>query len=272
MKLCVSNIAWTADQEVAAAEILHDHHIDFAEVAPTKYWPAPCAPTAAELEHCRHFWTQKKVPIHAMQSLLFGMPNLSIFRPDVADETCEYLKCILQIGVALGAKRFVFGSPKNRDRGQLSESEANRLAADFFRPLAETSDKLGVIFCLEPNPTVYQCNFMTNTAEAIAVVDAVDHPGVGLHLDSGIMCLNGESVEAAITAAGPRLKHFHVSHPQLGAVADRGPVDHARIARALRANDYSGMASAEMRVAQNPADNLTQLHAACEVLNQHYRL
>jgi D-psicose/D-tagatose/L-ribulose 3-epimerase len=271
MKLCVSNIAWAADQEKAAADILREHDIDYAEVAPTKYWPAPCAPTADELDRCQQFWTQQNVPIQAMQSLLFGLPHLSIFQPEVAGETRDYLIRILQIGAALGAKRFVFGSPKNRDRGQLTVSEANCQATDFFQPIAEIADELGVIFCLEPNPTVYQCNFMTNTAEALAVVDAIDHPGIGLHLDSGIMCLNDESVEAALAAAGSRLKHFHVSHPQLAAVVDGGPVDHARIAGALRANGYSGMASVEMRSAQNPADNLTQLHIACDVLNQHYR-
>ncbi len=210
-------------------------------------------------------------PIRAMQALLFGMPKLSIFEGPMIAETRDYLRRILQIGAALGAQRFVFGSPKNRDRGQLSESAARQMAVDFFRGVAETAAALGVVFCIEPNPPVYQCNFMTNTAEALAVVQAVNHAGLGIHLDTGIMYLNGESFEAAISAATPWLKHFHVSHPQLAAVADGDVIDHATIARALAANDYSGMVSVEMRSAENPADNLVRLDAACEVLNRHYR-
>lgn len=271
MKLCVSNIAWAADQEEAITGILRERGIDATEVAPTKYWPPPCNPTAAEIESVRSFWVERKVPIGAMQSLLFGMPQCSIFQPAAVAETREYLNRVVAIGAALGAQRFVFGSPKNRDRGELSVAEANQKAADFFRAVGEAAHKLGVIFCLEPNPVVYQCNFMTNTVEALAVVKAIDHPGIGLHLDSGIMHLNGESVDECVVAAGAYLKHFHVSHPQLGAVVDEGPIDHAAIGRALRANKYAGMVSVEMRGAENPADNLTNVRVACDVLNRHYR-
>lgn len=271
MKLCVSNIAWEDSQEEAAAAILRNHGIDAVEVAPTKYWPAPCAPTADEMERCKHFWIEQQVPIRAMQSLLFGMPALSIFPPDQVNETQTYLQHIVRIGAALGAQRYVFGSPKNRDRGQLAIAEANRSAADFFRPIAKTAHELGVVFCLEPNPPAYQCNFMTNTTEALAVVEAVDHPGLGLHLDTGIMCMNDESSDAAIAAARTRLRHFHISHPQLAAVADGGPIDHAGIARSLKVNEYTGMVSVEMRRAENSAHNLAQLNVACDVLNRHYR-
>src|SRR6476646_1968884 len=116
MKVCVSNIAWTADQEEAAADILRQFAIDYVEVAPTKYWQAPCAPSDREIAQCKQFWNERHVPIRAMQSLLFGMPQLDIFRPDVAAETRDYLEQIVRLGAALGAKRYVFGSPKNRDR------------------------------------------------------------------------------------------------------------------------------------------------------------
>ncbi len=271
MKLCVSNIAWAAEEEDAAAKILHERGVSAVEIAPTKYWPAPCAPPENKVKSCRELWAAREVPVRAMQALLFGMPNLSIFRPEVVGETRDYLQRILRIGAAVGAERFVFGSPKNRDRGSLSTAEANRLAAEFFRPIAETALELGVVFCLEPNPTAYNCNFMTNTDEALAVVEAVDHPGLGLHLDSGIMFLNGESVETAINSAGPRLFHFHVSHPQLAPVCNDGPIDHAAISRALRAHNYGGMVSVEMRSADEPGQNLIRLEAACDVLDRHYR-
>ena len=271
MKLCVSNIAWDSSQDDAAAAILSSHGIDAVEIAPTKYWPAPCNPTTGEIDSRKRFWDDRHVPIQAMQALLFGMPRLSIFDKAVVDETRDYLIRILSIGASLGAQRFVFGSPKNRDRGDRSETEAVRLASEFFNPVAEAAQRLGVVFCLEPNPPVYSCNFMTNTTEALAVVEAVDHPSLGIHLDTGIMCLNGEDVEKSVAAAGNRLRHFHVSEPQLAPVTDDGPGDHSNVAGALRDNDYHGIVSVEMRSAEDPDENLERLKVACDVLNRHYR-
>lgn len=271
MKLCVSNIAWDSSQDPAAADILSSHGIEAVEIAPTKYWPAPCAPTANQLDSCQQFWSEKLVPIRAMQALLFGMPKLSIFDQAVANETRDYLIHILTLGASLGAQRFVFGSPKNRDRGNLNDTDAIHLATEFFTPIADAAWRLGVVFCIEPNPTVYACNFMTNTEEALAVVKKVDHPALGIHLDTGIMCLNRESAEMSIAAAGNRLCHFHVSEPQLAPVSDEGPVDHALIAQVLRSIDYKGIVSVEMRSAENPAENLERLKIACDVLNRYYR-
>ena len=162
-----------------------------------------------------------------MQALLFGMPKLNIFPIDLAAESIDYLeRHSANWSLAGRGSRLVFGSPKNRDRGQLDDQTAHKQAIEVFRQLADTAAELGVVFCLEPNPVAYQCNFMTNTDKALSVVSAVDHPGLGLHLDSGILCLNGESPEAAIESAGTWLKHFHVSEPQLAPVDGHGPVDH----------------------------------------------
>jgi D-psicose/D-tagatose/L-ribulose 3-epimerase len=271
MRLCVSNIAWDSDQDEVAADILASQGIDAVEIAPTKYWPAPCKPTAEDIDRRKQFWTKRRIPIRALQALLFGMPRLNIFDPNAITETREYLTQILTIGAALGAQRFVFGSPKNRDRGDLSESDAFRLAVEFFSPVAEAAQRLGVVFCIEPNPPEYACNFMTNTVEALAVVKAVDHPGIGLHLDTGIMTLNRESAVDAIDLAENRLCHFHISAPQLAAVTEDGVVNHTAIANALHRNDYTGAVSVEMRSSGIPVENLTRLKVACEVLNRHYR-
>ena len=60
MQLCVSNIAWAADQDQAAGEILRKHGIEAVEIAPTKYWPAPCTPTADQLERANSFGTPRR--------------------------------------------------------------------------------------------------------------------------------------------------------------------------------------------------------------------
>src|SRR5438552_1722928 len=96
----------------------------------------------------------------------------------------EYLSKISWLGGQLGAGPLVFGSPKNRIRGDLTFDEALKIAVPFFRSAAGNAQKNGTILCLEPNPPEYGCDFVTNTREALSVVEQVAHPGFRLHLDS----------------------------------------------------------------------------------------
>ena len=247
------------------------HGIDAVEIAPTKYWPAPVRRPRPTSSAANSSGPSRNVPIRAMQSLLFGMPNLNIFQPAVADETLRLSEAHLANRRRVGRQTVRLRiAEKPRSRPAERSADANRLAADFFRPLAESAHELGVVFCLEPNPAVYQCNFMTNTAEALAVVDAVDHPGLGLHLDSGIMCLNGESFEAAIAAAGPRLSifMFRIRNWRRSPTAARRSCRNRPLAAGKRLFRHGIGRNAQRR---KPGRQSHPPHAACEVLNRHYR-
>lgn len=271
MELAVSNIAWNVEKDRAVIDILASYRIAAIEVAPTKYWPAPCAPSVENVQQVRSFWESAGLRVRAMQSMLFGMPQLNIFQAGQAAETRDYLHRILDVGSNLGATRFVFGSPRNRDPGGLEERAARSLAVDFFRGLALVAADLGAVVCIEPNPKEYGCRFLTNSSEALTVAREVNHPGFGINLDSGIMLLNGESPDEVVPAVAPWLKHFHVSHPHLLPVVDDGPVNHALFAAALRSARYEGCVSVEMRCSGDFAEDLRRLKAACGVLNKHYR-
>jgi len=109
---------------------------------------------------------------------------------------------------------------------------------------------------------------MMDVAETVAVADAINHPGIGVHLDSGIMTLNGEDPHAAVALAAPRLVHFHVSEPNLDPV-DGGRVDHIAMASALRSVDYHGYVSIEMRPPIDQPSLETVLRAVDLVLNTY---
>jgi len=270
MKLALSNIAWDASQDDAVAQILRQYDIHAVEVAPTKYWPAPCEPAPQQIAQQRATWNTAGVEIVAAQSLLFGKPELNFLgEPEMQAETITYLFQIMDVCTALGANRFVFGSPRNRDRSGLDDTTTQHRALLSFKLLAKYAQMLDSIFCLEPNPTVYNCNFLTTAPEALAMVQAVDHPGCGLHLDTGIMYLNGEDPVATIDKCAPWLRHFHLSEPQLAAIGpDR--IDHAGIAAALRQINYTGYVSVEMRPAETAEQNLLNTEAACQILKKHY--
>lgn len=245
MTLAVSNIAWDPAEDDAIGRILRDSGVSSVEIAPTKYWPAPALPTADQTADLRRRWEDHGQTIVALQSLLFGRPELSIFGAPAA-ATAELLTRILEIAAGLGAGPLVFGSPRNRDRGDRSFDQAVDEAARFFRPLAKTAHDLGVVIGFEPNPTAYACNFANTVAEALAVVEAVDRPGFGLHLDLGILHINGEDPAEAVRLARSRMVHVHISEPKLAAVPDSA-VDHRAAASALRDAGWTGSVSIEMR-------------------------
>ena len=130
-------------------------------------------------------------------------------------------------------------------------------AVAFFREVGETTEALGVRLCIEPNPEEYGCDFVTRSREALELVEAVDSPGFGLHLDAAALHLSGESPGEALPPAASRLRHFHASEPWLASFAEP-EVDHAAMARSLAAVGYRGWVSIEMRPTETALDSVAE--------------
>jgi D-psicose/D-tagatose/L-ribulose 3-epimerase len=250
MRVAVSNIAWEPTDDDAVAAVLADAGVSGIEIAPTKLWAAPEEIGPAEAETVRDAWAGRGLPIVAMQSLLYGHPDLLVFAgANVRAATRRHLEAIITLGGRLGARRLVFGSPKNRRRGDLPMDDAMAAAAELFRPLAEHAAACGTVLCIEPNPPQYGSDFVTDAEQAVRLADLVDHDGFGVHLDAACMSLADDDPAAAIPAAAHRLRHFHVSEPELGPVVVEPDADHSRAAAALVAAGYDGWCSVEMRPA-----------------------
>lgn len=248
MRLAISNIAWQPHEDVAVRALMQSLGVQGLEVAPTKVWAEPLAASPHEIRAYRRFWASRGIEIVALQALLFGRSDLTLFGPSsVRAQTLEYLTGMVRLCAQLGAKVLVFGSPKNRLRQGLDDKTIDRQAVSFFRALADVAERHGVMFCIEPNPATYGCDFVTTAEEGIALVSAVDHPAFALHLDSGGMTLSGESATTIQTAL-PVLRHFHVSEPDLEALGARG-VDHLGFGHALKTSGFQGWKSIEMRAA-----------------------
>ena len=115
--------------------------------------------------------------------------------------------------------------------------------------------KHGACLCLEANPPQYGCQFLTDSAQAAAMVRAVDSPGLRLHLDTACMYLAGEDLPAAVRSNFDLVSHFHVSEPFLASM-DSPMIDHAQVAGTLRELHYSGWVSLEMREGDKPVPAL----------------
>ena len=266
MDLCVSNIAWKAEDERAAYRLLADAGVRHIELAPTRFWPDLRGITAAQVETVMAPLREHHLQPVAFQALLFGFPDFQILEPEKAAPCADYLRHVIDLAAAMGATALVFGSPKNRRRGELPADEARRRAVEFFAPLGAYAAARGVTVNVEPNPAAYGCDFLLTADEAAEVVRAVASPGVKLHADTGGWCMNGEDAEGNIRRHLDLVNHVHLSEPMLDTwSAPR--VDHAVIAAALRRGGYRGCVSIEMKSTER---GLAAVSEALAVARAHY--
>jgi sugar phosphate isomerase/epimerase len=258
VKLSVSNIAWDPEEEEEILALLSRLEVAGIEIAPTKLWPDWVGATPAAAEEARATISAQGFEVPALQAILFGKPELSVFgTSEVQAELVDHVDHVATLAAALGARVLVFGSPRNRDPGERSPEEAKSLAVDVFTRMGERCAGQGVQLCLEPNPAVYHCRFMTSWRDAWDVVKAVNHAGVCLHLDAACIKLEGDDVIEAVETCAGSIAHFHVTEPDLGDFAS--PVlNHRAIGEALKRSGYEGWLSIEMRRSENPVRSVEE--------------
>jgi len=270
MRLAISNIAWDVDEDEAIAGLLQRFCIDAIDVAPGKYFPDPAKATEEEIARVRRWWSKRGIEITGMQALLFGTTGLNVFgTPDVQDAMLKHLSAVCRIGAGLGAKRIVFGSPKNRDRTGLSDQETMDVAVSFFRRLGDIAQSYGVLICLEPNPPCYGANFMTTSAETSQVVRRVAHPAVRMQLDTGALTINGEDPATVLQDCANLIGHVHASEPELLPLGD-GKTDHDKAFAALAKYLPEHVVTIEMLATKNEPHEVS-IERALNVAIQQYR-
>lgn len=246
MRIGISNLAWERVHDAEIAAILSGFGVDAIDVAPGRYFDDLARASAADISEVRRTWDDVGIQIYGMQALLFGTEGLNLFGSDtVQAHMLRHLEYVCRMAGILGASRLTFGSPKNRDATGWSPDAAQLHAVNFFDRLADVAAQYAVQVCLEPNPPSYQCNFMTTTDEAAAVVRAVRRPEIRLQLDTGALAANGEDAEAVILAHRDIVGHVHASEPGLVPLGS-GNVDHPRYGALIRSSLPAHVVTIEM--------------------------
>ncbi|UUZ47156.1 sugar phosphate isomerase/epimerase [Massilia sp. B-10] len=210
MRLSISNIAWELGRRRGGRRVAAARAIDAIDIAPGKYFPDPAAATDADIARAQLVaGARDRDRRHAGAAVRHDRPEPVRTGPGTGRHAGPPGRR-LPHRPGLGATRIVFGSPKNRDRGGLSDEQALQAALPFFARLGEIAHRCGVTVCLEPNPTCYGANFMTTTADTASVVGQLGHPAIRMQLDTGALTINGEDA-ATRTAA---LRAAHRPHPR----------------------------------------------------------
>ncbi len=234
MRLSFSNLAWEREHDPAMRELLNEAGVDAIDLVPGRYLSDPVRATDVELDAIRREWNDAGIEIVGLQALLFGTQGLNVFGSrDSQEAMLTHFDGICRLGSRLGARHLVFGAPRNRDAAGWEPAAARRHAVEFFTRLGEIAARHAVVVCLEPNPARYHCNFMTTTAEAAGIVQAVGLPQIRLQFDTGTVCVNREDAAAELAAHGSLVGHVHLSEPDLAPLGSL-ETDHENYGRAMR--------------------------------------
>ena len=104
--------------------------------------------------------------------------------------------------------------------------------------LAKYAADHGVVLCVEPLNR-FETSFINLAAQAIEVVDRVNHPACQIMLDTFHMNIEEKSLGAAIRSVGPRLRHVHACENDRGAPGS-GNVAWNEVAAGLKDIHYDG--------------------------------
>lgn len=244
--LAISNIAWPAEDDAEALDLVGATGFTGIEVAPAKTFGPWETMDLRRVREVAIELAARGLPIVAMQGILFGNSAARLFgSAEERAELARHLGLVARIAGACGGLPCVFGAPAARDPGDLLTADAMAQAADFMAGIGSQFAMHDGNLAIEAVPVAHGGRFVTHTAEAIALVRAAGTSGIGLQIDSATMMVNREAA-SLLTEAVPLAVHCHASAPELAPLAPHAPA-HARLAAALRAAGYRGWVSVEMR-------------------------
>ena len=245
MNLSASNIGWPSELDEDMYKFLGDNNFNGLEIAPTRIFPQS---PYEQLEEAHRFANNlkkiNKITISSMQSIWYGVSE-SIFGSDAdRQKLVAYTKSAINFASTIGCPNLVFGCPKNRATPDGVSSDVYiPIAFAFFNEIGNYAFKQGVCLSIEPNPPIYNTNFINSTNEVFAFCKDLDNPGVKVNIDLGTMIHNSEGINILIDNID-LINHVHISEPYLVPIVKRDL--HKDIIRELLGAGYGGFFSIEM--------------------------
>ncbi len=243
MKYSISNIAWSADNDNEMYAFLKQQGIDGIEIAPTRLFVNPY--DNLELAH-EYAWMLKNkygLTVSSMQSIWYGVKESIFGSEEERKFLVEYTKKAILFAESMGIKNIVFGCPRNRNMPEGDQRQNFEIAKAFFKELGDFALAHNTVLALEPNPVIYNTNFLNYTKDACEFVKQVCSDGLKVNIDMGTMICNKENPHLVKTYKN-LVNHIHISAPNLAVIQQC--TEYKTLKKVLSKIDYEGYLSVEM--------------------------
>ena len=244
MKLSISNIGWYEKDNIEILNYLTKKGFDGLEIAPTILLDDPYNHIAEAQKIVRKIHEDNKLEISSMQSIWYGQSG-NIFDEEESRLLLSYTKKAIDFASAINCRNIVFGCPKNR---VIPEGKTVKDIVSFFKELGDYAFSKNTIIAMEPNPTIYNTNFINYTSEAFDFVKLIDSKGFKVNVDFGTIIENQEDLNVVIDNLN-LVNHIHISEPYLEKINKR--IEHVELAKKLKENGYDKYVSIEMKKLEN---------------------
>ncbi len=243
MKLSISNLAWSEDNTTKVYSLLKKLGYKYIEIAPTKIIKKnPYDNLEKAEEYAKNLKEKYDLEIISMQSIWFGKKELMFNSEEELNELLNYTKKAIDFAQSINCHNIVFGNPKSRN---MPDYEKNYLEAiEFFKELGAYAKSKDVVIAIEPNPTIYNTNFLNNTMEAIEFVKKVGMDNVKVNYDLGTVISNAESFNT-LKDYIIYINNIHISEPYLKKIEERDL--HIELFKTLKELKYDKGISIEMQ-------------------------
>ena len=164
----------------------------------------------------------------------------------------DYLRRCVDVAVACGAtvvggplygSPLVFAGRAPEPIDDMVRRERVRRVTEGLRATAEHAEGSDVRFAVEPLNR-FETDFCNTTRQAVALCALVDHPCMGVMLDTFHMNMEDDDLPQAIRQVGALLIHFQANENHRGFLGT-GHLDWSGICRALAEIDYQGAITLE---------------------------
>ena len=169
-------------------------------------------------------------------------PGRDLLVAGEADEGVRYLRSCIDVAQTLGSP--TVAGPFYSAVGRCWRSTPDERARDVdqvartLRGLGEYAADHGVTLGVE-TLNRFETSFLNTTAQALELIDRVDHPSVGLALDVFHLGIEEKHIGDALRAAGQRLVHLQVAENDRG-TPGTGSLPWREVAKALHEIEYTG--------------------------------
>jgi len=243
MKLSISNIAWSEQLDEEMYEYMANCNFSGLEIAPTRIIKeAPYEHIEEAKKIANELYERYHLEIPSMQSIWYGRQEKIFGSIEEREELLNYTKKAIDFAGQINCKNMVFGCPKNRVIGNLQEEY--KIALDFLGKIGDYAKDKRVIFAIEPNPTIYNTNFINTTEEAINLVKDINKESIKVNIDLGTIIQNNEDINILQNNI-KWISHVHISEPNLEYIKPRKL--HRELLKILNENNYKGYVSIEMK-------------------------